>query len=54
MSVTELSAFFESKDEGVVYTVSPPEVDISSVHDRVQDYKSEESANEKCFLKTRS
>lgn len=46
MSVTELRALFESKDEGVIHTVSPPEVDISSVHNHVQNHKPEEPANE--------
>lgn len=45
MSVTKFSALFESKDEGVIHTVYLPEVDISSVHNHMQNYKTEEPAN---------
>jgi hypothetical protein len=50
MSITKFSALFESKDEGVIHTVSPPEVDISSVHVHVQNYKPKKPVKrEHCF-----
>lgn len=46
MPVTKFSALFESKDERVIHTISPPEKDISSVHNHVQNNKPKEPANE--------
>lgn len=51
MSVTELRALFEFKDEGVIHTVSPPEVDISSVHNHMQYHKPKKPAYEMYLIR---
>ena len=45
--VAEFISLFESKYEGIVYSIPPPKINISSIHNYVQHDESEQAAETK-------